>query len=36
MGTKRGRPPINKQLELEFTEAASEEDIDEEMYEKEN
>jgi hypothetical protein len=36
MGTKRGKPPINRQLELEFTEAASEENIDEEMYEKEN
>jgi hypothetical protein len=36
MGTKRGRPPINRQLELEFIEAASEEDTYEEIYEMEN
>jgi hypothetical protein len=36
MGTKRGRPPINRQLELEFMVAASEEDTDEEIYEMEN
>jgi hypothetical protein len=36
MGTKRGRPPINRQLELEFVEAGSEEDTDEEIYKMEN
>jgi hypothetical protein len=36
MGTKRGRPPINRQLELEFIEAVSEEDTYEETYEMEN
>jgi hypothetical protein len=36
MGTERGRPPIKRQLELEFMEAASEEDTDEEIYEMEN
>jgi hypothetical protein len=36
MGRKRGRPPINRQLELEFMEAASEEDTNEEIYEIEN
>jgi hypothetical protein len=36
IGTKRGRPPINRQLELEFMKAAREEDIDEEIYEMKN
>jgi hypothetical protein len=36
MGTKRGRPQIHTQLELEFIEAASEEDTYEEIYEIEN
>jgi hypothetical protein len=36
IGTKRGRPPINRQLEFEFMEGASEEDTDEEIYEIEN
>jgi hypothetical protein len=34
MGTKRGRPPISRQLELEFMEAGSE-NTDEELYEME-
>jgi hypothetical protein len=33
---KRGRPTINRQLELEFVEAASEEDTDEKIYEMKN
>jgi hypothetical protein len=36
MGTKRGRPPINMQLELEFMKAGSEEDTGEEIYKMES
>jgi hypothetical protein len=36
MGTKRGRPQISRQLELEFMAAASKESTDEEIYKMES